>query len=262
MEKGIEEQNNRTGQKTTALPGITFQVDLQQEFPLLTARKIRIENFVAEMMWFVSGVKNNDFLRSKTAIWDLFLEADGSLPTGYGIRWASTFGRDQLMELLDLLTKDPSSRHGVVMTWDPRTDGLMGPKKKNVPCPVMFTVNIIGGKLHLHNIIRSNDMILGLPTDVAGFAFLQLILAEKLNVEPGIYTHTISNAHIYDNHYGAAEEMINREDFTSIVPPVKMSLDAFDRSLLLEDEFYNELVLKFKKDYKPLPSIPNLLIAV
>src|SRR5438445_673014 len=80
-----------------------------------------------------------------------------------------------------LLETDPSSRQGVVVAWDPGADGLEPQQtRKNVPCPYTFTVNIIGGALHLHNILRSNDMMLGCPTDVAGFALLQRILAARL----------------------------------------------------------------------------------
>ena len=93
----------------------------------------------------------------------------GTMPAAYGFRWKEAFGRDQLELLVKLLEKEPSSRHGVVVTWDPREDGLGNPEsKKNIPCPYTFIVNIINDKLHLHSILRSNDMMLGCPHDVAG----------------------------------------------------------------------------------------------
>lgn len=263
LQNGIEETNTRTGMKVKALPGVQFQVDLEKEFPLLTARKIRIENFVAEMMWFVSGQKNtNVFLREHTKIWDLFTEENGEVETAYGNRWRHTFGRDQLMQLIQLLKKDPSSRHGVVVTWDPSDDGLMGPSKKNVPCPYTWTVNIIGGRLHLHNIIRSNDMVLGAPTDAAGFAFLALMLAQELGVKPGIYTQSISNAHIYENHYEAAQEMVNRAEYCSEVLTPKLPPNAMFQAAFLDEEFFSEASRLFHVEYNPLPAIKGLIISL
>ncbi len=265
LEKGVEETNNRTGVKTKSLPGVQFQVDLQKEFPLLTARKIRVENFIAETMWFLSGANNtNDWLNSKTKIWEHFTTEKGKVETAYGYRWRKHFFRDQIDELIALLKKDPSSRHGVVVTWDPSTDGLLGKPKKNIPCPYTFTVNIIGGKLHLHNIVRSNDMILGCPTDAAGFAFLALILAQELNVKPGMYTHSISNAHIYKNHYKAADEMCNRwaSGELSKVPSIVLPVNSFICAESKNDIFFEMVVNRFRKVYKPLASIKGLVIAL
>lgn len=265
MENGIEEANIRTGMKVKALPGIQFQVDLEKEFPLLSVRSIRVENFVAEMMWFVSGERNaNVFLRDHTKIWDLFTEEDGDIETAYGNRWRHTFGRDQLGELVKLLKRDPSSRQAVVVTWDPSDDGLLAKPKKNVPCPFTWTVNIIGGRLHLHNIIRSNDMILGCPTDAAGFAFLALMLAQELGVKPGIYTHSISNAHIYENHYAAAEEMIKRS--SEITPTFSGTPElpewSLEKASELNEDFFVEMVTRFKKLYSPMDPIKGLLITL
>ncbi|MDP3661415.1 MAG: thymidylate synthase, partial [bacterium] len=214
MTEGVAEVNQRTRHETRAIPGMHFSVDIEKDgFPLLTLRKIPIQMFVAEQLWFISGGrKPEDFLREFTKIWDDFTNPGDVVTVAYGYRWRKHFGRDQLGLLVKLLEKDPSSRHGVVVAWDPAGDGLGGAIKKNVPCPYSFTVNIIGGRLNLHNIIRSNDVILGTPSDVAGFALLQCILAQQLGVRPGIYSHSISNAHIYDTHYFAAEEIMRRNN--------------------------------------------------
>ena len=133
----------------------------------------------------------------------------------------------------------------------------------NVPCPYTFTVNIIGGKLHLHNIIRSNDMILGCPTDAAGFAFLALILAQKLNVEPGMYTHSVSNCHIYENHYEAAEEMLQRwVSGLNYVKPIELPMNAFECSEHKNEIFFDATVNRFKKNYDPLEPMGGLLITL
>src|SRR6185436_11945760 len=214
MEGGIDEYSERTKLGTKALPGYHFQTDLEADgFPLLTLRKIPIKMFVAEQIWFLSGQRKPEvFLRDYTRIWDAFTNPQDVVTVAYGYRWRKHFGRDQLKLLIELLEKEPGSRHGVVLAWDPAQDGLSLEKKKNVPCPYTFTVNIIGGRLHMHNIVRSNDMYLGAPHDIAGFALLQCMLAQELGVRPGMYSHSISNAHIYDSHYAAAEELMKRQN--------------------------------------------------
>jgi thymidylate synthase len=263
LKDGIREVNKRTGKETAAVPGLTFSHDIERDgFPLLTLRKIPVKMFVAEQIWFISGSrKPADFLRDYTKIWDMFTNPGDVVTVAYGYRWRKHFGRDQLGLLVDLLEKDPSSRHGVVVTWDPTGDGLGGVAKKNVPCPYTFTVNIIGGRLHFHNIVRSNDMVLGFPADVAGFALLQCILAERLGVKPGIYTHTISNAHIYDNHYAGATEMLARKNEH---PPMHITIpkNAFKRSEGKDHELAKEMVAEFEKVYTPQAAIKGLLIAL
>ncbi len=263
MQDGIRELNERTGLETASIPGLTFQHDIEKDgFPLLTLRSIPVKLFIAEQVWFISGArKPEDFLRDYTKIWDIFTNPGDVVTVAYGYRWRKYFGRDQLQALIDLLERESSSRHGVVVTWDPASDGLGGVAKKNVPCPFSFTVNIIGGRLHLHNIIRSNDMILGAPTDIAGFALLQLILAERLGVRPGVYTHTISNAHIYSNHYEGAEEMLRRE----VVHPridIKIPKGAFARAEQKDKGLVDELIAQVVEQYKPQAAIGGLKIAL
>ncbi|MBP6858947.1 MAG: thymidylate synthase [Candidatus Pacebacteria bacterium] len=221
MTEGIDELNKskqagseRATYYTRAIPGMHFSTDIEKDgFPLLTLRKIPIKAPVAEQAWFILGSRRpDDFLRDYTKIWDAFTNPGDVVTVAYGYRWRKHFGRDQLKQLIDLLRAEPGSRHAVVVTWDPAQDGLSLQKKKNVPCPYTFTVNIIGGRLHLHNIVRSNDVILGVPFDVFGFALLQCILAQELGVKPGIYSHSISNAHIYDTHFEAAQTLMQRDN--------------------------------------------------
>ena len=259
LDDGIREVNERTGKETAAVPGLTFSHDIGKDgFPIITLRKIPTKMFIAEQVWFISGArKPADFLRDYTKIWDLFTNPGDTVTVAYGYRWRKHFGRDQLGQLVQHLTEQPSSRHGVIVTWDPASDGLGGVAKKNVPCPYTFTVNIIGGRLHMHNIVRSNDMILGFPADVSGFALLQMILAQKLGVEPGVYTHSISNAHIYDNHYEGAQELLAR---TNEHPPVHITLPAnsYDRAEQKDKKLVTEIFQQFKSQYNPLPAIESI----
>src|SRR3989344_208624 len=263
MEKGVTEVNARTGHETKAIAGAHFSIDIEKEgFPILTLRKIPVKIFVAEQIWFISGSrKPEDFLRDFTKIWDDFTNPGDVVTVAYGYRWRKHFGRDQLGKLIELLENEPSSRHGVVVTWDPSTDGLGGVVKKNVPCPYAFTVNIMAGRLNLHNIVRSNDMILGFPHDVAGFALLQTILAQRLGVKPGVYSHSISNAHIYDIHYEAAKEMIGRSNDHRAVS-IHLPENAFSRAEAKDIKLVEEIVEDISSQYNPLDSIKGLKIVL
>jgi len=261
LAEGVREKNARTGHETVALPGVHFSIDIEKEgFPLLTLRKIPIKMFVAEQIWFVSGSrKPADFLRDFTKIWDSFTNPADTVTVAYGYRWRKHFGRDQLGSLVKLLKKDPSSRHAVIVTWDPAEDGLGGTKRANVPCPYSFTVNIIGGRLHLHNIVRSNDMFLGFPSDVAGFALLQTILAQKLSVKPGIYSHSISNAHVYDNQVEAVQELLRRQNDHA---PIRITLpkNTFDRAEKKDRKLVDEIIVPLTAQYQPLAPISMQIV--
>lgn len=263
VNSGAREVNQRTGHETAALPGMSFSIDLEKDgFPLLQLRKIPIKIFVAEQVWFISGArKPDDFLRNFTKIWDDFTNPGDVVTVAYGYRWRKHFGRDQLGKLIKLLQTDPSSRHGVIVTWDPSSDGLGGTSKSNVPCPYTFTVNIIAGRLNLLNVVRSNDMILGFPHDVPGFAMLQMILAQKLAVRPGIYTHTIANAHVYDSHYEAAQTMIKRPANQSQIK-LDLPLDSFVRAEQKEVALVEEIASNLAGQYTPGDSIKGLRIVL
>lgn len=259
MTEGIVEFSERTGHETRVKAGAHFQIDIEKDgFPMLTLRKAPIKLFVAEQMWFLSGSrKPEDFLRDHTRIWDDFTNPGDVVTVAYGYRWRKHFGRDQIKLLIDLLTVEPSSRQAVVVTWDASSDGLSTVKKKNVPCPYTFTVNIVGGRLHLHNIVRSNDVLLGLSADVPGFALLQCLLAQKLGVRPGIYSHSISNAHIYDSHYDGAREIMRR---TNDHPPIHLKLpeNAFDRAEQKDPTLLQEIVQNLSSQYNPMEPIKGL----
>lgn len=263
MTRGIPEVNERTGHETTALPGLSFSIDLEKDgFPLLALRKIPTKIFIAEQIWFISGARKPEiFLRNFTRIWDDFTNPGDVVTVAYGYRWRKHFGRDQLGKLVTLLKKDPSSRHGVVVTWDPSSDGLGGTSKGNVPCPYTFTVNIIGGRLNMMNVVRSNDMILGFPHDVAGFALLQAILAQELGVKPGVYTHIIANAHVYDIHYDAAHEMIGRK-LTSAKIKLGLPENSYSRAEARDVELVEEINQGFVDQYQPGERIKGLKIVL
>lgn len=254
--------STRTGFNTKALPGITLDVEPSRGFPLLTVRKMFPKFFCAETVWFVAGHKHAGFLQKFTKGWDSFLEADGTVATAYGYRWRHHFGRDQLVELVEHLREEPTSRQGVVIMWDAADDGLRHPKKKNVPCPFSWTANIIGGKLNLHLIIRSNDMVLGHPNDVADFALLQAMIAQELGVMVGKLTVSISHAHVYENQYPQIEDLLSRQVPAHAEIICQLPPRSFQRALAADESLVNELVEMFQAQYVPMAPMKKVDIVL
>ncbi len=260
--QGSDVFSDRTGLSTKALPGVTFELEPSQGFPLLTLRKIPVRLFCAEVVWMVMGEKHLDFLQKFTGIWDQFAEEDGTIECAYGYRWRTHFGRDQLLDLVQHLRDEPTSRQGVVMMWDPSADGLTAPKKKNVPCPFCWTANIIDGKLNVHLVIRSNDMMLGNPHDTAGFALLQAMLAQELGVQVGKLTISISHAHIYENHYDQVQELLDRDEHTHEEVHCHLPDRSFQRALDGDETLVKELFKMFKGQYAPAAPVSKMKIAL
>lgn len=260
-----DELNARTGQRVRALPGVTFQTDLRKDgFPLLSLRKMPM-SFVPEVMWMLSGSSNIEWLSKHTKIWDSFAEKNGEITSAYGKRWRkwSTAIQDaepvdQLGAAISKLKDDSSSRHAVIMTWNPDTD--VWHVQKNVPCVVLFTLNIVRDRLHLHVVFRSNDMVLGFPTDVAGFALLQEIFAQELGIEAGSLTHSISNCHVYAMHDRVVEQMAVR---SLAAEPVRLRLPpgSYGRACRLDDALVEEIKAGFS-GYNPHAAVKNIPIAL
>ncbi|MFC1787712.1 thymidylate synthase [Patescibacteria group bacterium] len=260
--QGDDIHSERTSLSTKAIPGITYELYPSEGFPILTLRKIPVRLFCAEVVWMISGSQRVDWLQQFTKVWDAFAEDDGTVECAYGYRWREHFGRDQLLDLVEHLRTEPSSRQAVVMMWDPSSDGLTAPKKKNVPCPFTWVANIIAGKLNLHLIIRSNDMMLGNPHDTAGFALLQAMLAQELKVEVGKLTVSISHAHIYENHYDQVQEMLERTDHTHNEILCRLPENSFTRALEGDTDLVQEIFRMFKDQYQPQPPVKKMEIAL
>ncbi len=258
--QGFEEMNQRTGLKTKILLGADLNLDMKN-FPLLTLRKIPTQLFVAEQIWYLQGEKDLVFFQNFSKAWNMFAEDDNTVDSSYGYRWRNFFHRDQVQSLINMFEKDPSSRQGVVVTWDPNTDGLDGEAKKNVPCVPIWIANVVNGKLNFHVIFRSNDIILGLPHDVAGFALLLNILAQRLNLEPGHLHYSISHLHIYENQYKHCEEILARFNPHT---EIKLNLpeNTFQRAMDKDLSVVTEIISNFDYQYNPLGSLGKIPIAL
>jgi thymidylate synthase len=261
LNEGVEELNVRTGQKVKIITGVHFDLNVE-DFPALTLRKIPLKLFIAEQIWYLQGDNKLDFFQKFSKIWDDFKEDDNTVESGYGYRWRNYFQRDQLLGLIQLLKKDPSSRQGVVITWDPNTDGLVSRPKKNVPCVPMWEANIVGGKLNMHIIFRSNDVMLGLPHDVAGFALLQHIIAQELGVGLGQLHYTISHAHIYENHYPNAHKLLEREEHEHDEIKLTLPHKSYKRAVAEDEELVEEILADMSAQYHPQPGLGKMQIAL
>jgi thymidylate synthase len=257
LNDGVEDYNERSKFYCKAIPGAHFNIDLSKGFPLLSLRRIPLRIFIAEQLWFLLGENDPVWLRPFTKIWDDFIEDDGKV-TSYGYRWRKHFGRDQFRELINTFKVNLTSRQAIVLAWDPLNDGLTAKPKKNVPCLLGFSVNIIGGKLCLHNILRSQDVFLGLPHDVAGFALLAHIIAQELGVEVGTYSHSMSNAHFYSDQYGSAEELIKRKNPDQKEIKLILPEHTLDRAEKGDVTLIDEIEANLKSQYKPLAPIKGI----
>lgn len=257
MLTGSNDYNMRTDSFVKALPGQSIQVDLHHGFPLLGLRRIPVRTFVAETLWMLTGEQSLTKLKVHCGIWDDFAGEDNMLETSYGYRLRYHFARDQIKGLVDLMGAEGDSRHGVITPWSADEDGLgkMGVPRANIPCWTSFQTFVSSGRIHGHVVFRSNDMILGHPTDFASFALFLMIIAQASGRMPGTLTIAIGNCHLYRNHLATAYELIDRAREHEL-PVVKLTSNMlpdyiYDRVTQTGeiDLIVNELVDKINQTY-------------
>jgi thymidylate synthase len=244
---------------------VAFSLDNSISFPLINLRDIKSKVFVAEMIWYLSGSKNPNWLQKYTKIWNAFADEDGQVSSSYGYRWRYHFGRDQLLEAVNLLKKDPTNRQAIIVTWDPAKDGLDSVKQKNVPCVPMLQLLVLDQKLVMNLVWRSNDLYLGFPHDVSGFCLLQRILAQKMNLKVGNLNYTILHGHLYENQLENAQKLLKvkpqNSEINLILP--KNSFDIARSNNETEmDKIFEQIFEQIDSQYKPLQKLNNVKIVV
>lgn len=220
LERGTHKPN-RTGVDTIAGFSEHYTIDLTRGFPLLTTKRMdgfRWESLLHELCWYLSGQEHIRDLREETAIWDAWADDEGRLDTAYGRfwrrfpvpdddarlpgeswpedghRWVTDEGTfDQLRYVVDTLRERPNSRRLVVNAWHPANAAV----STLPPCHYTFVLNVQGGRLNLHLTQRSGDVALGIPFNIAAYALLATIIAQRTGHELGTFGHTIVDAHIY-----------------------------------------------------------------
>jgi thymidylate synthase len=201
-------KENRTGVDTLSTFNINYEIDLGEGFPLLTTKHIAWKNIVIENLWFLSGDPRISLLREHGCrFWDPWADAEGRVPSAYGSFWRhfpvhDPEGRaefnDQVHWVLDELRQNPMSRRLVVSAWAPGN----AQRSQLPPCHCLFVLNVQndaerGPSLNLHLTQRSCDVALGVPYNIAGYSLLLALFAHLSGLRPGIFAHTLVDAHIY-----------------------------------------------------------------
>ncbi len=211
LENG-EKKEDRTGTGTISLFGAQRKYDLREGFPLLTTKKVLFDAVLRELLWFLRGSTNiNDNLTEHTPIWDAWADEKGELGPVYGKqwrRWNTVNGRevDQIQTAIDTIKTNPDSRRILVNAWNVgELDQMALP-----PCHLLFQFYVVNGRLDLQLYQRSADIALGVPFNIASYATLLQMMAQECHLTPGIFTHTLGDAHIYQNHVEGLKEQLMR----------------------------------------------------
>ena len=206
-------KSDRTGTGTISVFGHQMRFDLAQGFPLMTTKKVHIKSVIYELLWFLKGDTNIQYLKDNgVSIWNEWADETGSLGPVYGKQWRSwetKDGRvvDQISEVIELLKKSPDSRRMIVSAWN------VGDLDKMalMPCHTMFQFYVADGKLSCQLYQRSADVFLGVPFNIASYALLTLMIAHVVGLKPGDFVHTFGDVHIYSNHMEQVKLQLSRE---------------------------------------------------
>lgn len=200
--------DDRTGTGTKSIFGHQMRFNLSESFPLLTLKKVSFHNILHELLWFISGSTNVDYLRKHNVkIWDEFCDADGNVGPIYGAQWRSFGGVDQLTKVINEIRNNPNSRRHVVSAWNVNDLGKMSLP----PCHAFFQFSVKNGKLSCGLYQRSADVFLGLPYNIASYATLTHMIAHLTNLSVGDLIISLGDAHVYNDHHEQCDIMLKRE---------------------------------------------------
>lgn len=241
-------KGDRTGTGTISTFGYQMRFDLSQGFPLLTTKKLHLRSIIYELLWFLRGETNIQYLHDhKVTIWDEWADANGELGPIYGYQWRSwptpDGGHiDQITQLIDQIRNNPNSRRLIVSAWNvAEIDKMALP-----PCHSLFQFYVADEKLSCQLYQRSADVFLGVPFNIASYALLTMMIAQVTGLTPGDFVHTLGDAHIYLNHQEQVEEQLSRTPR----PLPTMKLNPEVKSIF--DFQYEDFTLE---GYDPYPTI-------
>ena len=212
LDEGID-RPDRTGTGTRSVFGHQMRFRLDDGFPLVTTKKIHLRSVIYELLWFLSGDTNIEFLKKhRVSIWNEWADEQGNLGRIYGAQWRSwrtPDGQsiDQMKNLLHQLKTDPYSRRHLVVAYNPgEIDKMALP-----PCHAFFQFYVADGRLSCQLYQRSADVFLGVPFNIASYALLTAMMAQQLDLLPGDFVHTLGDAHLYHNHFEQARLQLSRQ---------------------------------------------------
>jgi thymidylate synthase len=206
------EKRDRTGVGTLSVFGHQMRFDLEAGFPLLTTKKVHLKSIAYELLWFLRGDTNIQYLKQHgVSIWDEWADERGELGPVYGQQWRSwpaADGRtiDQIGHVVESIRKNPDSRRLIVTAWNPAEVEKMALP----PCHCLFQFYVAKGRLSCQLYQRSGDVFLGVPFNIASYALLTLMVAQVTDLEPGEFIHTLGDTHLYRNHLDQARLQLSR----------------------------------------------------
>lgn len=217
LDHGLHKQD-RTGVGTLSLFGAQLRFDLRAGFPLVTTKRVHLRSIVHELLWFLRGDTNLDYLHQHgVTIWDEWADANGDLGPIYGKQWRSWETRDghcidQLANAVELLRRDPDSRRIIVSAWNVGELEQM----RLLPCHALFQFYVANGQLSCQLYQRSADLFLGVPFNIASYALLTHLVAQQADLAVGEFIWTGGDCHLYLNHLEQARLQLSREPY---LPP-------------------------------------------
>lgn len=241
-------KEDRTGTGTLSVFGHQMRFDLAAGFPLVTTKKLHLRSIIHELLWFLKGDTNIQYLRDNgVSIWDEWADADGELGPVYGYQWRSwpaPDGRhiDQISQVIEQIKKNPDSRRLIVSAWNVADIERMALP----PCHAFFQFYVAEGRLSCQLYQRSADIFLGVPFNIASYALLTLMIAQVTGLKPGEFVHTLGDAHLYLNHLEQTELQLSRAPYAS----PRLQLNPAVRSIF--DFRYEDFELL---DYQSHPAI-------
>ncbi len=261
LENG-NEKSDRTGTGTKSVFGYQMRFDLSDGFPMVTTKKLHLKSIVYELLWFLKGDTNINYLTENgVRIWNEWADKNGDLGPVYGHQWRNwnSDGIDQIKDVIQSLKTNPDSRRMIVSAWNPSvlpdtsvsfSENVANGKAALPPCHAFFQFYVADGKLSCQLYQRSADIFLGVPFNIASYALLTLMMAQVCGYEAGEFVHTFGDAHIYSNHYEQFELQLSRDPR----PLPKMILNPEVKSIF--DFTYEDFTLL---DYDPHPRIKGVV---
>jgi thymidylate synthase len=207
------DKEDRTGTGTKSLFGYQMRFDLTQGFPLVTTKKVHLKSVIYELLWFLKGDTNIQYLNQhQVTIWDEWADANGNLGPIYGSQWrswpkAEGTKIDQIKQVVEQIKQQPHSRRLIVSAWNV---GEL-PKMALPPCHTLFQFYIANNKLSCQLYQRSADVFLGVPFNIASYSLLTMMIAQVCDLELGEFIHTLGDAHLYHNHIEQAKLQLSRD---------------------------------------------------
>ncbi len=214
LEKGAK-KSDRTGTGTYSLFGRQLRFDLSDGFPLVTTKKLHLRSIIYELLWFLRGDTNIQYLKENgVSIWDEWADENGELGPVYGHQWRSwptPDGKsiDQISEVIAQIKSKPDSRRHIVTAWNPAEVNKMALP----PCHALFQFYVADGRLSCQLYQRSADYFLGVPFNIASYALLTFMFAQQCELLPGEFVWTGGDVHLYTNHVEQAKQQLERQPF-------------------------------------------------